>query len=99
MTPTKIAQAAVKRLRGFTPGNRKWQLDIGYWGSLSAGETLWMTQFLSEYYNGQIHKDDTAAIHRTDEHRKECYNRAKSCDRDVYAIHECSNKLLPTPEE
>lgn len=96
MTSTKLQNAAentARFLKGRTPRNRRWQLDVPYWGDLTPAEKLWMGQFLSEYYNGQIRKGDAGAIHKTDEHRRECYNRAKSADRDAYAIHACSKRL------
>lgn len=81
MTPTRA-----RRTR------RSWQLDQDYWERLSPVQRAWLNQFNNEYYNADVY-DGAALFHVSPEQRKACRKRKDVADRDVYTIHECSNRL------
>ena len=85
--------------RGFSPGmysaTVRWQIMDAQklYPKLSYEERCWMSQFLLEYHNGAVKKNDPNAIFKSDEDRKDCYNRKNAANRDLFSILNANGKI------
>lgn len=71
----------------YVPKSVRWAFDLDqqYIESVrSAGQEVeaWLARFEYEFTLGQVKKGDTAALHNTDNLRRDCWNRRKRNDRD-----------------
>lgn len=65
-----------------------------YFHLLSDEEKEWMNQFMSEYNNAAgVAKDDTDALHNTEELRKACRDRNNQRNHCIYTREKAQNKL------
>ena len=77
----------------WSPKNVRWANDADYLDKLTPAERAWYAQFADEFYNGSIKKGDSGAIHKTDAHRKDCYQRKNLMNNDVQSIFDSGGKM------
>lgn len=56
-------------------------------------ELRFITKFNNEFYKNVLKKGDPTALHSSDTHRKDCYDRENSRNRDVLSIFRGSTSL------
>lgn len=77
------------------PRHKRWMVEIDYYHKLTPEERAWLAKFNREFHEGKVRKGDAGAFHAEEELRLDCYRRNNSVNRDLYAIKQCTARLLP----
>ncbi len=80
------------------PKNKQWQIDQDYTDKLDEKTAEWLAKFNNEFVGAKVIKGDPAALHNTQELRRDCYRRSNVARRDMYAIKEAGGALEQFPE-
>ncbi len=72
---------------------KRWAVEVDYFHKLSPKEKAWLIRFQSEFHDGRIKKGDDQALHKSDDDRRDCYQRTNLAMRDTYGIMACCGML------